>query len=79
MAQYSAPFAVEQRYPFFDRRLMEFCLAVPFEYRIYHGYTRGVLRQAMQDILPPAVQWRTGKQNLTTNFLQRFLRGARPP
>jgi asparagine synthase (glutamine-hydrolysing) len=70
---YAAPFGVEQRHPFFDRRLMEFCLSVPFEYRMFRGYARGLLRQAMEGILPPDIQWRTGKQNLGLNFKKRLL------
>src|SRR5206468_4524747 len=38
--QTAATFALEQRYPFFDRRLMEFCLALPFEQKLWHGWTR---------------------------------------
>ncbi len=68
----AAAFALEPRYPFFDRRLMEFCLAVPMEQKLSDGWTRVILRRAMQGTLPPAVQWRAGKQKLGVNYVRRF-------
>jgi asparagine synthase (glutamine-hydrolysing) len=70
----AAPFALEPRFPFFDRRLIEFCVALPMEQRLSHGWTRAILRRAMTDVLPPEVQWRPGKQNLSPNFI-RGLKG----
>lgn len=71
----AAAHGVEPRYPFFDRRLIEFCLALPEEQKFGDGWTRLVLRRAMEGILPPAVQWRTDKSNLSPNF-HRGLRNA---
>lgn len=64
----AAPFRVEPRYPFFDRRLLEFCLALPIEQKLNAGWTRAILRRAMEGRLPPAVQWRPFKQDLSPNF-----------
>lgn len=69
----AAPFGLETRYPFFDRRLMEFCLALPPEQKLHHGWTRLVMRRAMSGILPSAVQWRKDKANLSPNFTRRLL------
>src|SRR5262249_50115781 len=71
--QTAATFALEPRYPFFDRRLMEFCLALPFEHKLWHGWTRAIFRRAMENILPPAVQWRLSKGNLSVNVRRRLL------
>jgi len=60
-------FSIEVRYPFFDRRLVEFCIALPPGQRLRGGWTRSILRRAMEGILPPEVQWRTGKGNLSAN------------
>jgi asparagine synthase (glutamine-hydrolysing) len=65
-----AAFNVEPRYPFSDIRVLEFCLALPPEQKMYQGCTRMVLRRAMQDILPPEIQWRLTKGNLSPNFDQ---------
>ena len=64
----SMAFGVEPRYPFFDRRLMEFCLAVPADQKMQQGLTRNVLRDAMDEVLPQEVQGRPGKGNLAPSF-----------
>jgi asparagine synthase (glutamine-hydrolysing) len=66
-------FALEPRYPFFDRRLIEFCLALPVEQKLYQGWSRVVMRRAMAGILPPEVQWRPYKANLSPNFNRKLL------
>jgi asparagine synthase (glutamine-hydrolysing) len=68
----SAAFGIEARYPFFDRRLMEFCLALPAEQKLSQGWNRWVQRRAMQGILPPEIQWRPRKGNLGPNFYHRL-------
>jgi asparagine synthase (glutamine-hydrolysing) len=66
-------FSLEGRYPFFDRRLMEFCLAIPAEQKLHQGMTRAVLHRAMQGILPPLVQSRHTKANLGANFQRNLI------
>jgi asparagine synthase (glutamine-hydrolysing) len=61
-------FDVEPRYPFFDRRLMEYCLALPPEQKLHDGWTRLVLRRAMDGILPRKIQWRGGKGHMGAAF-----------
>ncbi len=68
----TAAFSLEARYPFYDRRLMEFCLALPPEQKLNQGWTRLILRRAMTDILPPEVQWRVHKANLAPNFKRKL-------
>ena len=65
-------FGLEARYPFYDRRLMEFCLALPAEQKLRDGWTRAVLRRAMIGILPPEVRLRRDKANLSPNFTRKF-------
>lgn len=69
----STRFSLEARYPFYDRRLMEFCLALPSSQKLRQGWTRAILRHAMSDILPKEVQWRVSKGNLSSNFQRNFL------
>lgn len=68
-----AAFSVEPRYPFFDRRLMEFCLALPPEQKLHQGWTRAILRHAMAGTLPEEVRWRMDKGNLSQPFAQTML------
>jgi asparagine synthase (glutamine-hydrolysing) len=64
----SSAFAIEARYPFFDRRLIEFCLSIPAEQKLHDGWTRAIMRRAMEGILPGEVQWRVDKADLSFNF-----------
>jgi asparagine synthase (glutamine-hydrolysing) len=57
------------RFPFFDRRLVEFCIAIPAEQKLDDGWSRLIQRRGMEGILPPAVQWRVHKGNLGFNFV----------
>lgn len=64
---------IEARYPFFDRRLIEFCVSLPPDQKLSHGWDRAIMRRAMEGILPPEVQWRKVKANLSPNFQHRLL------
>ena len=65
-------FGIEPRYPFFDRRLIEFCVGLPEEQKFGRGWPRFLFRRAMEGILPPDVQWRATKGNLAPNFDRQF-------
>jgi asparagine synthase (glutamine-hydrolysing) len=65
-------FSIEDRHPFADRRLVEFCLALPAEQKLSQGWTRFILRQGMAGILPPSVQWRGGKTVNRAAFIHAF-------
>ncbi len=68
----AAAFGIEPRYPFFDRRLIEFCVGLPEEQKFAGGWPRLVFRRAMEGTLPPEIQWRSTKANLAPNFHRRF-------
>jgi asparagine synthase (glutamine-hydrolysing) len=61
-------FRLETRFPFLDKRLVEFCLAIPGEQKVNQGYTRAVVRRALREYLPDAVRLRYGKGNLGWSF-----------
>jgi asparagine synthase (glutamine-hydrolysing) len=65
-------FGIDVRYPFFDRRLIEFCIAIPPEQKLADGWTRLIQRRAMEEILPTSVQWRMTKGNLGFNFARNL-------
>lgn len=73
----AAAFSIEPRYPFFDKRLVEFCLALPADQKQRSGLTRVVMRRAMNGILPPEIQWRGDKADLSPNFNHVLLRFER--
>jgi asparagine synthase (glutamine-hydrolysing) len=61
-------FSIEPRYPFCDKRLVEYCLALPANQKLRRGWTRFILRDALTGILREKVQWRTDKGDLSANF-----------
>jgi asparagine synthase (glutamine-hydrolysing) len=74
LEQTAAPFGVEVRFPFWDRRLIEFCLGLPPELKIRDGYTRWIMRKAMDGLLPSDVQWRADKSNVGHAFKHCLLK-----
>lgn len=59
---------LDVRFPFFDKRLVEFCLALPSEQKLDQGQIRLILRRAMEGILPKAIQWRASKFDFTPHI-----------
>jgi asparagine synthase (glutamine-hydrolysing) len=55
--------SVVNRYPFFDKNLIEFCLALPPQQKIRNGWSRLILRHGMDGVLPSPIQWREDKTN----------------
>jgi asparagine synthase (glutamine-hydrolysing) len=66
-------FGIEPRHPFFDKRLIEFCIALPREQRIRDGWTRVIVRRALADLLPAKVLYRGGKWGPSLYFARRLL------
>ncbi|MDY7031664.1 MAG: asparagine synthase-related protein [Thermodesulfobacteriota bacterium] len=73
MANSHAIFGQEQLHPLLDRRIVEFCLAVPPEQFMQNGWRRSLIRHAMEGILPPKVQWRSSKHPFTPDYHSRML------
>ncbi|HII84297.1 MAG TPA: lasso peptide isopeptide bond-forming cyclase [Methanobacterium subterraneum] len=70
----TANFFIEQRYPFYDKRLIEFCYGIPTEQKIRSGRGRIILRKAMEDILPREIQWRFDKNNFSPVLKKNLLK-----
>lgn len=49
---------LEVRVPFCDYRIAEYLYGVPWEFKEYRGQEKGLLRYAMQDILPQQILFR---------------------
>lgn len=50
--------SLEVRVPFCDYRIAEYMYAVPWEWKDYRGFEKGLLRHAMEGILPEEILWR---------------------
>jgi len=70
----AAAHSIEPRHPYLDKRLVEFCLALPLDQKMRAGWTKYVARKAVQRMLPEEVCWRKGKDQLTAEFMQARLR-----
>lgn len=65
---------VEGRHPFYDRRVVEFCFAIPEEQRAPLGLTKFVLRNAMKGLLPESIRERRTKSIFGRVFIDTFKR-----
>lgn len=63
-----AAFSIEPRYPFFDKRLVEFCYGIPAEMKFRNGWNRYIQRIAMDNILPKSIQFRPLKKFFTSVY-----------
>jgi asparagine synthase (glutamine-hydrolysing) len=53
--------AVEVRLPFLNHQLVEFLFTLPAHLKIKQGWTKWLLRKAMEDIVPKEIVWRKDK------------------
>ncbi|MCH2401299.1 MAG: asparagine synthase C-terminal domain-containing protein [Pirellulales bacterium] len=63
---------VEQRFPFLDHRLVELGLRAPVSYLFKNGWSKYLLRKAMEPFLPEKILWRREKMGFPF-ALERFL------
>ncbi|MBF6569723.1 MAG: asparagine synthase, partial [Candidatus Binataceae bacterium] len=66
--------AIEPRYPFHDRRVIEFAARLPEEQRFGDRRPKEVLRNAMLGILPESVRNRLDKGEFSHVFIKTFAR-----
>jgi len=64
----AARFGLDDRYPFFDTRLLEFCAGLPPDQKLRAGWTRSIMRRALRGYLPKKIRLRTNKARLSPNF-----------
>lgn len=50
--------SLEVRVPFCDYRIAQYLYNIPWEYKEYQHYEKGLLREAMKDYLPEEILWR---------------------
>jgi asparagine synthase (glutamine-hydrolysing) len=64
---------VENRYPFLDRRLIEYAANLPEYQKVYNGKSKHVVRQGLNNLLPDKVRDRSDKAEFSYFFGQAFL------
>lgn len=64
--RYSMAFSIENRNPFLDYTLVDCIYRMPFEYKLKDGYTKAVLRDSLNGIMPEKVRKRISKFGFET-------------
>ena len=59
---------INQASPFFNKRVVDLCVSFPSNFKLRHGSSRYILREAFKDELPEKIYQRFTKSNLTHNF-----------
>lgn len=73
----SMAFGIEARVPFLDYRLVLFSFNQAADWRIHQGWTKWILRRAMEPLVPAEVLWRKEKVGFETpeqDWLRWWLR-----
>jgi asparagine synthase (glutamine-hydrolysing) len=58
--------------PMRDKRVLEFCISAPGNLKVRDGYSRYLVRGAMEGVLPKKIQWRTDKIAFSPDYYPRF-------
>jgi asparagine synthase (glutamine-hydrolysing) len=66
--------SLEVRCPLLDQKVVELAMSIPPEYKIANGRQKVILKQALADVLPPAIVSR-GKQGFEVPFAAWLRRG----
>lgn len=62
----SMAFSVESRVPFLDHRLVEYSIALDNKWKVRDGWSKYILRKAVESSLPKEVVWRKNKMGFVT-------------
>jgi asparagine synthase (glutamine-hydrolysing) len=65
---------VDRRFPFLDRRLAEFALAIPVDQKVRLGESRSIVRRGLTGLVPEAIRQRRSKAGPTEAFLRALIR-----
>jgi asparagine synthase (glutamine-hydrolysing) len=52
---------IEVRLPFLDHQLVQFVFSLPSSFKMHNGYTKFIVREAMNEMLPKEIAWRREK------------------
>jgi asparagine synthase (glutamine-hydrolysing) len=70
--------SIEARHPFFDKRVVEFCLALPLAIKEQGGWAKSIVRRASAGLIPDEILWRRhANSNLNTEIFVRLMNSRR--
>lgn len=65
--------SVEPRHPLLDKRLIEFSASLPWNQLVRNGWSKYILRSAIEPHLGKEVSWRQGWEHIGRTFLDQFI------
>lgn len=67
--------SIEARLPFLDYRMLQLSLSIPFWHKIKNGWTKFILRQSVDSLLPKSIVWRKNKKGFEapTNEWMKYI------
>ncbi len=66
-------YGVEERYPFYNKELMEYCLNVSPNLKNKDGHSRYILKEAIKGVVPRKIRKRHSKSNLAHALCKNFV------
>ena len=69
----AAAYSIEARHPFLDLRLVQFCVDLPWQQKIHRGWSKVIVRRAMEGLLPREICWRRDFCHLGQEFLRAWM------
>ncbi len=69
---YQALFGIEERFPAYDSRIVEFCLSLPEDQFMRKGDSRSFIKRAMKDKLPQEILQNTKRGLQSADYLERL-------
>lgn len=61
----ASEYGVDIKFPFMDRKLIEFCLSIPSNQKLKNGVSRSILRRSLRNIIPDTIYTRYTKSDLS--------------
>ena len=74
----AAAFGIECRRPLLDKRLVEFCVSIPWERKVYRGTTKRTFREAVKGLIPEEVRLAGRRRHLGPDFSTAILEDLHP-
>ena len=69
-------YRVDVRDPWADRRVLEFFLRLPMDFKVKNGWTKYIVRTAFAPDLDKKVRWRRGKEHLGYYFVRSAMESS---
>ena len=66
-------YGIEERYPFYNRELIEYCLNISPNLKNKDGHSRYILKEAIKGVVPEKIRKRHSKSNLAHALCKNFV------